>query len=152
MAPPGRGPRNADAFRFDSAPPLPLNVPAKRLFALVATTTPVKTFEALNVLFAPNCGTTATSMAMVPDVVIGPPVRPAPVFTAVTVPPELLSALQIGCPPEIFNTCPFAPGANGLHAPVPLVRSSEPVGVADVSIPVPPRAGASTPDTISPAE
>src|SRR6266446_243300 len=53
-----------------------------------------------------SCGTTAGSIASVPEVVIGPPVRPKPLPTFVTVPPPPTDA-QTHAAPFHCNTCPL---------------------------------------------
>ena len=47
------------------------------------------------------------AIAIVPLVEMGPPVRPAPVFTVVTVPPEVLSVAGFQVPDVAsnFSTC-----------------------------------------------
>jgi hypothetical protein len=63
---------------------------------------------ALSVAVAAPVQTTVASIEIIPDVVIVPPIKPAPAFTDVTVPP-LANASQEGIPPRESNACPAAP-------------------------------------------
>ncbi len=58
--------------------------------------------------------------AIVPVVVIGPPVKPVPVAIFVTVPvPETVAHDGLAAAPPVVKTCPDVPGAKAVHI-VPL--------------------------------
>ena len=59
---------------------------------------------------------TVVASAIVPVAVMGPPVKPAPVPTEVTVPPELSSFAHIQPAPADFRICPLAQALDNMAA------------------------------------